>query len=243
MIYFYDGSRDAFLTAFVLAFPDENAVLASTQTQLTLGQQTVFVPADATRAKRVMERLLSFDKNCMKDLNYFLRSGNPNRDGIALNYFRLLAQKKRPVRSMLAEEAVLAAEECIRKITAETEHMRGFLRFTESASGALYAPVSPDNDIIDFLASHFRARLSGYPFVIHDVKRKKAAVYDGENLFFAPLERAEVVLSATESGWQTLWKRYFNTVNIPSRERLKQQRAYLPVRYRKFMTEFQTNPF
>lgn len=60
----------------------------------------------------------------------------------------------------------------------------------------------------------------------------------GEHLFLAPLARAEVTLSADEEGWQRLWKQYYAAVNIPSRERLRQQRGYLPVRYRAFMTEF-----
>ena len=117
--------------------------------------------------------------------------------------------------------------------------MKGFVRFRESASGALYAPLSPDNDIVDLLARHFAKRLPESPFVLHDVKRKKAAVWDGEHLFLAPLQQAEVMLSADEEGWQKLWKTYFSAVNIPSRERIKQQNGYLPKRYRKFMTEFE----
>ena len=76
-----------------------------------------------------------------------------------------------------------------------------------------------------------------FPFVIHDVRRKKAAVYDGENVFLAPLEHAEVALTADETAWQNLWKKYYKSVNIPSRERLKQMRGYMPVRYWKFMPE------
>ena len=242
MIYFYDGSKEAFLTALAQSFCDEEASLTSRNKQLALGQQTVFVTPDIARADRVKKRLLSFDKACMKDLDYLLRSGDENRDAVAFAYFRLLAHKKRPVRSMYAEEAVIAAAECIRRITVELDHMRGFVRFMESASGALYSPISPDNDVVDLLMPHFCARLKGIPFVIHDIARKKAGVYDGEHLFFAPLERTEIVLSADEGAWQDLWRDYYKSVNMPERERLKQMRQYLPVRYRKLMTEFHDNP-
>lgn len=241
MIYFYDGSRDAFLTAFAKAFRDEEAVLASTQRQLTLGQRTAFIAAEPALAARIADRLASFDHKCLHDLDVLLRSGQTERDMIAFRYMKLIATEKRPVRDRLAEEAVLAADECIRRVNVEIHRLHGFLRFTESASGALYAPCAPDNDICELLAPHFRARLARFPFVIHDVKRKKAVVYDCVNTFLAPLERAEVVLSADETGWQKLWKTYFSSVNIPSRERLKQQRGYLPVRYRKFMSEFETD--
>lgn len=239
MIYFYDGSRAGFLTAFLTAFSDDDALLTSMQRQLILGQETVYVETDSARAKKAEARLLSFDKGCVYDLNLLLRCSDPSRDQTAFDYFKLVATKKRPVRQMLAESAVIAAQNLIDRVNREVEHFRGFVRFMESASGALYAPIAPDHDICDLLATHFKARIPNFPFVIHDVARKKATVYDGKNVFCAPLESAEVVLSATEEAWQALWKNYFEHVNIVGRERLKQQRGYLPVRYRKFMPEFQ----
>ena len=237
MIYFYDGTKEAFLTALALSFHDGEPYLTSGNKQLSLGQETRFVVPDPTRAKKIEERLLSFDKDCMHDLDTLLRSGDSNRDNIALGYFRLIAEKKRPVRSMLGEDAALNAEECMRRVGFEIHRFHGFVRFLSTESGALYAPISPDNDICDLLVPHFRARMPQVPFVIHDVKRKKAAVYDGENTFLAPLEKAEVVLSADEVQWQRLWRKYYSSVNIPSRERLKQMRGYMPVRYWKFMPE------
>lgn len=238
MIYLYDGSKNGFLTAFLTAFSDEQAVLTSMQCQLPLGVETVTVKTDPERAGRAAKKLNASDKNCLHELDTLLRCAEPNRDQVAFEYFRLIATKKRPVRDMLAEDAVMAAEDCLRKVGHEIERFRGFVRFMESASGALYAPISPDNDICDLLAWHFRARIPQFPFVIHDVKRKKAVVYDGNHIFNAPLENAEIVLSADEETWQDLWRNYFESVNIVPRERLKQQRAYLPVRYRKFMPEF-----
>ncbi len=238
MIYFYDGGKQGFLTALALSFCDEQAVLASETQQLALGQQTVFVAGDAKRAAAVKRRLLSFDQHCMLDLDTLLRSGDDDKDAVAFAYFRLLAHRKHPVRDMLSEPAALAASECMRRVGTELHRLRGFIRFMESASGALYAPCSPDHDIIDLLLPHFRARLPHYPFVLHDVGRKKAAVYDGAHAFTAPLAQAEILLSADEQAWQALWQKYYQSVNIPERERLKQMRGYLPVRYRKFMNEF-----
>ena len=236
MIYFTDGSKEAFLTAFLLAYHDENACITSTQKQLVLGQQSQFVKADLARAERAEKRLLELDHRCMDDLNLLLRSADKRREQIAFHYLKFLTQQKAPVRKMLGESAVLDAVECMRKITYEIHRLHGFVRFIQTASGILYAPISPDNDVVDLLVPHFRARIPA--FVLHDVPRRKAAVFDGKNTFVAPLEKAEIVLSANEEEWQSLWRDYFKSVNIPSRERLKQQRGYLPVRYRKFMPEF-----
>ena len=190
MIYFYDGSKEAFYTAFLLAYPDEEAVLTSGSKQLGIGQKTVFVRADPARAKQAERRLEELDPECVKELDLLLRSGQPNRDTVAFGYFKLIAARGGPVRRMLAEDAVIAARECMQRVRFEIHRFHGFLRFMESACGALYAPVSPDNDICDLLVPHFRARLPQYPFVIHDVKRRKAAVYDGANTFRPGGDRA-----------------------------------------------------
>ena len=237
MIYFFDGSKDAFLTAFLLAFRDEDALFTTGNHQLTLGQKSVFVRADTEKARRCAARLTELDARCMHDLSLLLRSGEPERGQIAFCYFRLIASRQRPVHGELAEEAVLRAKECIRRVTFEAHRLKGFVRFLECASGTLYAPIFPDHDICDLLLPHFRSRLPEIPFAIHDIRRNKAAVWDGSHTFVAPLEKAEIVLSVNETGWQDLWRQYYTNVNIPSRKRLRQMKSYMPVRYWKFMPE------
>lgn len=242
MIYLYDGTTEGFLCAFLLSYSDKEAILASDEFQLPIGAEAVNVATDEEKAEKTKNRFLSFDKRSMHDLSWILRSNDPDKNDIALEYFRFLAEKKRPVFEMLSEEAVRRADDCIRRVGLEVHRMKGFIRFFETESGALYAAFSPDNDVADLLLPHFRARLPHFPFVIHDVKRKKAAVWDTEHAFTAPLDRAEVVISADEDAWQKLWRRYYQSVNIPSREHLKQMRGYLPVRYMKFMPEFSRRP-
>ena len=242
MTYFYDGTKEGFLTAFLAAFLDADARLFSSNGQLALGEAPIFVTTDLEKAKKAENRLLSFDRDCMHDLDTLLRSGMENKSQIALEYFRFLANTKRPVGKMLAEPAVYSAVECMKKVGFEIHRLHGFIRFMETESGALYAPFSPDNDVVDLLVPHFRARLPQYSFVLHDVARKKAAVYDGKNVFIAPLGTANVLMSANEEEWKQLWQKYYVAVNIPSRERKKQMRGYMPARYWKFLPETQLPP-
>lgn len=242
MVYIFDGTAQGFLTAFLRAFTDENALLTSKQAQLPLGEEVYTVATNPTLAQKAGERLTSFDRDAMYDLDTLLRSGMPDNEQIAFRYFRLLATVKRPVGKRLACPEVFDAVTCMKRVGLEIHRLHGFVRFMETASGALYAPITPDNDICDLLLPHFRARLTNYPFVLHDIRRKKAVVYDGKNAFNAYLPYADVVISADEQAWQSLWKEYYQSVNIPSRERLKQMRAELPVRYRKHLPELQIQP-
>ncbi len=239
MIYLFDGTKNGFLTALCKAFPDEGAYVSSKRVQLLIGEVQVCVETDESLAERVKNRLLSYDRDCLRDLDTLLRSGEDGNEQIAFRYFRLLAKEKLPVDKRLADLDVFRAVECMKKVGHEIHKFHGFIRFMETQSGALYAPFSPDNDICDLLAPHFRARLPKFPFVLHDVKRGKAAVYDGKSLFTAPLAQADVLVSADEWEWQKLWKKYYAAVNIPSRERLKQMRGYMPARYWKFLVEKQ----
>ena len=239
MIYFFDGTKAGFLTAFLQAFCDEHALVTSRASQLRLGETSITVITDEPRANRVAERLLCFDKRCMRDLDYILRAGEENNEQTAFAYLRVLANAKRPVRDRFANEAVFAANAVLKRVEFEIHRFHGFIRFTECANGVLYAPFSPDNDICDLLVPHFRARFPNLPFLLHDIKRKKAAAYDGTHSFVLPLNRTDILLSEREYDYQALWKRYYEAVNIPSRARERQMRGFMPVRYWQFLTEKQ----
>jgi probable DNA metabolism protein len=239
MIYIYDGTINGFLTAFVTAYSDENTFITSKQAQLPLGSPPVFIQTDIARAERAENRLLAFDKECISDLDILLRCGISDSEQVAFQYLRALAKQKRPVRSQMAIPEVFSAIQYIKKVCLEIHKFHGFIRFMETENGVLYAPFSPDNDICDLLTPHFRNRFPQFPFVLHDVKRKKAAIYDCRNSFVMPLEEANVLLSANEADWLALWKEYYQAVNIPQRARPKQMRGYMPVRYWKFLPETQ----
>ena len=106
MIYFFDGTKEAFLTAFLLAYRDEDALLTAGSRQLALGQKSIFVRTDEKMAKKCEQRLTELDHGCMNELSLLLRSGEDMRGQIAFRYFRLIAQRRRPVRGELAEDAV-----------------------------------------------------------------------------------------------------------------------------------------
>ena len=239
MLYQFDGTINGFLTTLAKAFCDEDAVITSKQKQLRLGEALSIVSTNERIAQKTAERLLSFDRHSLEDLDILLRCSEEDNEQTAFAYFRLLANIKVPIGKRLAEPVVFKAMENIKKVRYEIHRFHGFVRFMETESGALYTPIEPDNDICDLLAPHFRARLPHFPFVIHDVRRQKATVYDGKNTFNAYLSQADVLLCANEHTWQELWKGYYDAVNIPSRERLKQMRNYMPTRYWKYMPEKQ----
>ena len=104
----------------------------------------------------------------------------------------------------------------------------------------LYARIEPDADILAFIAPHFTERVGDRPWMIHDLARSQAAVYD---LTRWRLVReidlaAEPAYTPGEEECVRLWRGYFEHLAIPERRNPRLQRQHVPVRYRKNLVEF-----
>lgn len=237
-VFITDGTAEGFYTAVFMAYREEGAVITSLKNrQLSFDTEIIGVETDDEKVARVRAKLDKLDRFAAGDIDLALRSGDSLKEQTAFEYIKLLVSKGHAVRRMLSEPTVIAMTEMIERVTGELHKMKGFLRFMETASGALYAPYSPDNDITELIAPHFKARLGAHKFVIHDIKRKKAALSDGKTWFMADVGDAEVYLSEYEKVFEDLWKKYYTSVNIKERPHEKQMKSYMPVRYWKFLPE------
>ncbi len=240
-VYITDGSECCFYTAAFSACTDRDCMITSSRTvQLAFDSTVIIVAPDENKCERVKGKLRRYAPRSLGDISLILRRGSAAKEQVALEYIRLIVQKKSPVGDMLAHPAVIAAREEKKKVTLEAHHFTGFLRFMEGEGGIFYAPFSPDNDILELILPHFLSRLSGQSFIIHDTARGKAALYNGKDCVIAQTdEKVSVALSDCELRFQSLWKEYYRSVNIASRPHEKQMKGYMPVRYWKFMPEKQ----
>lgn len=238
-IYITDGTEEGFYTAAFDACTDADCRICSGQAvQLCLGASLIQVGADEEKCGRVKGRLKSCDPRCLRDISLLLRRGWEGREQLALDYVRLLVKARAPVRDRLADATVLAVREQCRKVTGEAHNFTGFLRFMEGAGGIFYAPFEPDNDILELILPHFLRRLPAQPFIIHDIGRRKAALYNGKECLIVPADdRVSVTLSEREDAFRSLWQEYYGAVNIADRPHEKQMKGYMPVRYWKHLPE------
>ena len=194
---------------------------------------------DNEKAHRVLRALTKYgEENISEHIKICLLSCEATAVKTAFDYARFTLSERRDVSSFLADNRVSDFYYTIKKVISENHRLKGFIRFKETASGILYAPYSPDNDITELLCPHFVKRLSNVPFIIHDVKRKKAGVSDGKRFKIMATETDALLnLSKDERSWENLWKNYYKAVNIKERRNKKQQDNLMPVRYRKFLPE------
>ncbi len=237
-IFITDGGSESFFTAVFDAYGEKGALITSGENvQMSFDSQIVKVTTDAEKAERVRRKLARADGGCVGDILLTLRSSDGLKEQIAFDYIKRVIERGAPVGKAYNLPEVIIFNELKEKVTGEIHNMKGFLRFMESAEGVLYAPYSPDHDITELLMPHFAERFKREKFVIHDLKRKLAGIYDGADWTLCYAGEAEIYLSEYERAFQNLWRKYYNAVTIKERPHEKQMRGYMPARYWKFMPE------
>lgn len=158
--------------------------------------------------------------------------------------FRMKNRKK--LMDNLANPYVHRVFELARFTGNEAHFHVEFLRFRELENGILYAPIGPKNNILTFIMPHFADRLPLENFVIHDDVRGIFAVHPKSCDWFLTMAEPEIsienhVFSEGEKEYSELFSRFFHTIAIKERGNSSLQRGMLPLRYRKYMTEFTKN--
>lgn len=237
-IFITDGSPEGFFTAVFDAFNQKDATITSdTHVQLALDSEVIRLIPDAGKSGRVLRGIYNCDRYAAEEISLVLRSCDPLKEQIVFEYIKKLMQIKFPIRKRLSLPEVIRFNDISYKVTGETHRLKGLLRFMECAGGVLYAPYSPDNNITDLLMAHFAERLKSEKFVIHDLNRKIAGMYDGREWIMGYAGEADIYLSEQEKAFESLWKKYYNAVDIKERPHEKQMKRSMPVRYWKFLPE------
>jgi probable DNA metabolism protein len=146
------------------------------------------------------------------------------------------------------DPAVRAVLEAARKVGHEIHRLLGFLRFSPNRQGLYAARCSPDHFVLPALGEHFVLRFGETPWVIFDEKRDLALLRPpGEEPRLLPGEPvrdpppAMPAYGGHDPGpdpWEELWRNYHRSINNESRANPALQRQFIPLRYRKYLSEF-----
>ena len=120
--------------------------------------------------------------------------------------------------------------------------MKGFLRFQEVAPLFFLAQIEPDHNLLPILIPHLQKRFSDQAMLVFDQKRNRALLLNGQQSTIIPFSQTEadnLLNNCKADEYAQLFRQYFQTINIPERENLRQQLNYMPRRYRKNMLETQ----
>lgn len=152
-------------------------------------------------------------------------------------------KNRREVMGNLADPYINRTFQLARFTANEAHYHVEFLRFRELENGILYSVIGPKNNVITFIVPHFADRLPLENFVIYDEIRNIYALHPAGGEWYLvygdeKLEQLEHGLSQGEKVYSELFCHFFHTIAIEERKNGKLQRNMLPLRYRKYMTEF-----
>ena len=245
--YQYDGTLDGLLTASARALDEaaEPADFLSDSAVPDLFASPVVVGTDPETAAALLCRLEKVAPDSIRTVLQAFLSEETDIGGPIHTYLSLTLDRGESVDGYLTHAHVRRVVTTARRVGGETHRLKGLLRFRELRSGFLWAPVEPDANVVLLLALHFRRRLSGQHWLIHDLKRRVAVAWDGRDLEWLEGESlrgrlAEVqpdALSSAEAGYQELWRTFFRSIAIPERINPGLQRRNMPRRYWKHLVE------
>lgn len=145
----------------------------------------------------------------------------------------------------LADDAVHTVFALARGANNEFMHLRGFTRFSEVENGVLYSQIRPKNNILTFLMPHFADRFPMENFMLYDSGRGLFGIHPAGKAWYLvrdfdmEVQEENIRFSDAEKFYSNLFRYFCNKIAIPERENIELQKNMLPLRFRKYMGEFQ----
>lgn len=242
LVYVYDGSFEGLLTAIYEAYyrgrmPE--GILGQKNLQGSLTDEYVHIDTEPGKSDRVYRSICEkISGESLQHVYYVFLSEHPEAGTIIFNYLKYGWKIGSRINLHISDDRVFKVHEISQRVGYEVNKLMGFVRFGQVEGGLFYAPFKPENNILELLAPHFAERLADQSWILHDVGRDTAALYNKKTWVISDFSVEELPApTEEETENQRLWKEFFNTIAIPSRYNPKLQRQLMPRRYWDHMTE------
>jgi probable DNA metabolism protein len=250
----YDGSFEGFLTAVFEVYERKiicAKIIREKLYQPDLSEEIITIVGDSLKSDRLwngLKKKISMEKS--NDIFKTFLSEQTDIEDVLLTFIRYVFSNDSNVEKDYGNRAVLAITQTARKVHREKHRMEAFVRFQLTKDDIYYSIIEPDFNVLPLIGSHFKERYADQHWIIFDKKRDYGIYYDknteelkeismdlelAEEKQFLP----ESVCHENEVVYQTLWKNYFESVNIKARKNTKLHLRHVPTRYWKYLTEKQ----
>ena len=238
-----DGSLEGLLSAiYEMYYSGDNAfdILQKPPLQSNFAVPYIAVETDEYKAQKVHQAIVEkISERAAEEVTNTWLSELPFSGKNIAGYLKLGFKIGYKVDYMVSDPRVMPVHKASAKVRREVHRLLGICRFSKTAQGCFLCEITPDHNVLPLIAPHFAARMADVSWIIHDRSRGLSAVYDTESWYItASRLPSEIRYSEDENEYRKIWKTYFDTVAIEGRINPKLQRAFVPIRYRKNMTEF-----
>jgi len=243
----YDGSFNGLLTAIFETFEYKHtAVKIEKQHAHRPGifDSVQLVISDEMKAKRVWRGLqtrLSYTGR--REFYYTFLSELPGIEGALLAYVQYAYRSVTNIEKNFANPVVNMISQTAHSVHREKHRMEAFVRFMRLEDDLYCAFVSPDFNVLPLIAPHFQDRYADQHWLIYDKDRKFGIHHDAESRVVSEVavdglgEGPAPMVHEDEVAYQSLWRSYFDHVNIQERKNIKLHVRHMPKRYWADLTE------
>lgn len=241
-IYLFDGSFEGILTCIYEAYYRKDKpkrILFNSNIQQSFSDEYSNIETNINTADKVYNGVINkISTEAVENAFYAYLSEDSDVGTYIYEYFKLGFKVGSCIDNYLTVDCVYKIHELRRKVSLEAHRMSGLLRFIELRGMVYYGRIEPDNNILLLLAPHFKDRFYDQKWVIHDVKRSIAAIYNNGEWFLIDLNVESLPpISEKEIFFQEIWKEYYKNISIKERLNPRLQKSYMPVRYWKNLIE------
>ena len=204
----------------------------------------ICVETDSQKAEKVIKTLKAqLGESTYFDLCLAMASGAADKaDAVYHTVVAGLSSHNRNIFYRLQDHYINRAFACKRGTANELHHYKEFLRFAELENGILYAKIGARDNILSFLMPHFADRLPAENFVIYDELYELFGLHPKYKQWYLAqgydFNEDTLVFAQAEAEYQELFKHFCKSLAVESRKNPKLQMNMLPLRFRKYMVEF-----
>lgn len=242
LCYTYDGSFNGLLTAIHEIYyrgEKPREIMPAGSSNMRLFVQQEYIACDEDKAARVYESIDSKISSGALRNAYCAYLSEHTQAGMWIYEYLRLGWKLGPrVDLHLTDERVHRVHQLRRKVKAEQHRLLGLVRFQRYQHNIYYAAIEPDHNVTELLAPHFANRLSDQKWIIHDLGRDLAVIFNGNEWVSTGFTlKQQLELEQDEQYYQRLWKQYYDSIAIASRKNPRLQKQCMPERYWKHLVE------
>ena len=243
IIYFYDGTFEGLLTSIYDGFYATNPpdiISIKNIYEVDLLSEVINIETDTIKYKKVENSIVTnLNSLCLKKLYSVFLSNKENKEMICFNYLKLAFKIGPNIHKYLHNDLVKSIDSISKSVSFESHRLKGLIRFSYINDEFLYSSIEPDNNILEFISPHFQKRFTNEYWIIHDIKRGVASIYNKISWEIVEIDiEAYKELKNYTDEFHELWRSYFKSTTITERINLRHQKGQMPKRYWKHLTEF-----
>ena len=248
LIFVIDGTFEGLLTAIFEAYARKSppdAIESSARDQLGLFERRITIATDFGKSDRVWKGLKKHLGSKRRQMLFeaYLSGCSGVETMILRCVWDTIPDANRPI-TQTNLTSFIQIENLSHKVRREAHRMKGFIRFQQTGEDQYFALIAPQYDVLSLIRRHFESRFADQGWIIYDTIRNYGLCYDRHCVHELRLDATDLKASdnediGNEQFCQTLWKRYYDAVNIRHRNNPRLHVRQLPRRFWQYLPEKQ----